>query len=74
MVELYNSSNPRAQLIREYKLTPSALYKYNSTSSFNINNNCIEKEKELIKLCKKIQRLRIENDILKQIVLIMERK
>ena len=25
MVELYNSSKPRAQLIREYKLTPSAL-------------------------------------------------
>ena len=43
MIELYNSGKPRAGLIREYELTPSALSswinKYNSTGSFNINDN-----------------------------------
>ena len=78
MIELYNSGKPRAELIREYELTPSALYswinKYNSTGSFNINDNRSEEEKELIKLRKEVQRLRMENDILKQLALIMGRK
>lgn len=78
MVELYNSGKPRAELIREYELTPSALsswiIKYNSTGSFNINDNRSEEEKELIKLRKEVQRLRMENDILKQVALIMEQK
>ena len=78
MVELYNSGKPRAQLIREYELTPSALAswinKYNATGSFNIDDNRSEEEKELIKLRKENQRLRMENDILKQVALIMEQK
>ena len=78
MVELYNSGKPRAELIREYELTPSALSswinKYNSTGSFNIDDNRSEEEKELIKLRKEVQRLRMENDILKQLALIMGRK
>ena len=78
IVELYNSGKPRAELIREYELTPSALSswinKYNSTGSFNINDNRSEEEKELIKLRKEVQRLRMENDILKQLALIMGRK
>lgn len=78
MIELYNSGKPRAELIREYELTPSALSswinKYNSTGSFNINDNRSEEEKELIKLRKEVQRLRMENDILKQLALIMGRK
>lgn len=78
MVELYNSGKPRAELIREYELTPSALSswinRYNSTGSFNIDDNRSEEEKELIKLRKEVQRLRMENDILKQATLIMGRK
>ena len=78
MVELYNSGKPRAELIRKYELTPSALSswvnKYNSTGSFNIDDNRSEEEKELIKLRKEVQRLRMENDILKQAALIMGRK
>ena len=78
IVELYNSGKPRAELIREYELTPSALSswinKYNSTGSFNIDDNRSEEEKELIKLRKEVQRLRMENDILKQAALIMGRK
>ncbi len=78
IVELYNSGKPRAELIREYELTPSALSswinKYNSTGSFSAEDNRTEEEKELIKLRKENQRLKMENDILKQAALIMGRK
>lgn len=57
MVELYNSGKPRAELIREYELTPSALSswinKYNSTGSFNIDDNRSEEEKNLLNFVKK---------------------
>lgn len=43
MVELYNSGKPRAELVREYELTPSALSswikKYNNTGSFHADVN-----------------------------------
>ena len=78
IVELYNSGKPSAELIREYELTPSALSswinKFNSTGSFNIEDNRSDAEKELIKLRKENQRLKMENDILKQAALIMGRK
>lgn len=78
IVELYNNGKPRAELVREYELTPSALsswiQKYNVTGSFKAEDNRSEEEKELIKLRKEVQRLRMENDILKQAALIMGRK
>lgn len=78
IVELYNNGKPRAELVREYELTPSALsswiQKYNATGSFKAEDNRSEEEKELIKLRKEVQRLRMENDILKQAALIMGRK
>ena len=78
IVGLYNSGKPSAELIREYELTPSALSswinKFNSTGSFNIEDNRSDAEKELIKLRKENQRLKMENDILKQAALIMGRK
>ena len=78
IVELYNSGKPRAELIREYELTPSALSswinKFNSTGSFNMEDNRRDAKKELIKLRKENQRLKMENDILKQAALIMGRK
>lgn len=78
IVELYNSGKPRAELIREYELTHSALAswinKYNKTGSFRIEDNRSEEEKELIRLRKENQRLKMENDILKQAALIMGQK
>lgn len=78
IVELYNSGKPRAELILEYELTPSALAswinKYNKTGSFRIEDNRSEEEKELIRLRKENQRLKMENDILKQAALIMGQK
>ena len=78
IVELYNSGKKRADLIRDYELTPSTLAswinKYNSTGSFNIDDNRTDEEKELIKMQKRIKQLEMENDILKQAALIMGRK
>lgn len=78
IVELYNSGKSRAELIREYELTPSALAswinRYNTTGSFKAEDNRSEEEKELIQLRKENQQLRMENDILKQAALIMGRK
>ena len=78
MVELYNSGKPRAELVREYELTPSALSarikKFNNTGSFDTDDKYSDDEKELVRLRKKNQRLKMENDILKQAALIMGRK
>ena len=49
MVELYNSGKPRAELVREYELTRSALSpwikKFNNTGSFDIDDNRSNEEK-----------------------------
>ena len=78
MVQLYNNGKARSEIIREYDLTPSAfnnwVKKYNATVSFKACDNRTEEEKELIKLRKENQQLKMENDILKQAALIMGRK
>lgn len=78
MVDLYASGKKRAEICREYELTPSALDKWvkqaNSTGSFKTADNRTSDENELIKLRKENQLLKMENDILKQAALILGRK
>jgi len=78
MVSLYNNGKSRSEIIREYDLTASAfanwIKRYNNTGSFKASENRTEEEKELIKIKKENQQLRMENDILKQAALIMGRK
>lgn len=78
IVQLHASGKPRAELIKEYELTPSSLDRwisqYNSSGSFKEKDNRTPEEEELIKLRKENQRLAMENDILKQAALIMGRK
>ena len=78
MVKLYNSGKPIVEIVKEYDLTRSAfmnwIQKYNKTGSFKACDNISEEEKELIRLKKENQQLRMENDILKQAALIMGRK
>ena len=78
MVKLYNNGKPIVEIVKEYDLTRSAfmnwIQKYNKTGSFKACDNRIEEEKELIRLKKENQQLRMENDILKQAALIMGRK
>ena len=78
MVKLYNSGKPVVEIVKEYDLTRSAfmnwIQKYNKTGSFKACDNRTEEEKELLRLKKENQQLRMENDILKQAALIMARK
>jgi len=68
----------RADIVREYDITPSALERWiknhQETGSFKAEDNRSQEENELVELRKEVQRLRMENDILKQAALIMGRK
>ena len=78
IVKLYNSGKPTSEIVKEYDLTRSAFMrwveKYNKTGSFKACNNRTEEEKELIRLKKENQQLKMENDILKQAALILGQK
>ena len=78
MVKLYANGKPRAEIAKEYELTPSALDRWiknhQETGSFAAKDNRSEEENELAKLRKENQRLMMEVDILKQAALIMGRK
>nr|WP_232025830.1 IS3 family transposase [Kurthia zopfii] len=78
MVKLYENGKSRADIAREYDLTPSGLDKWiknhRATGSFAAKDNRTDAEIELEKLRKENQRLLMENDILKQAALIMGRK
>ncbi|WP_151505994.1 IS3 family transposase [Staphylococcus aureus] len=68
-VRLYENGKPKNEIIREYDLTPSPLGKwikqYQNTGTFNHQDNLSDEEKELIKLRKEVQHLKMENDIFK---------
>ncbi|KZE74384.1 transposase [Paenibacillus elgii] len=78
MVGLYENGKSRAAIVEEYGLTASALDRWikqaQTTGSFKEKDNRSTEENELMALCKEVQRLRMENDILKQVALIMGRK
>ena len=78
LVQLYNSGKPRAEIIKEYDLTSSALDKWirriNATGTSREADNRTPEQEELIKLRKENQQLKMENDILKQAALILGRK
>jgi transposase len=75
LVELHKNGKSRSEIIREYDLTPSALDKWirriNTTGSSHEKDNRTAEQEELIKLRKENQRLKMENDILKQAALIL---
>ncbi|MBJ0993790.1 IS3 family transposase [Enterococcus faecium] len=74
IVDLYLAGKPRAEIIREYELTPSSFDKWmkqaQSTGSFKERDNLTPEQAELIALRKKNKQLEMENDILKQAALI----
>ena len=78
MVQLHNSGKPRSEIIKEYNLTPSSLDNWirriNATGSAKECDNRTPEEIELLKLRKENQRLKMENDILKQAALILAQK
>ena len=78
MVQLYEYGKSRAAIVAEYDLTASALDRWikqaQTSGSFKEKDNRSAEENELIALRKELQRLKMENDILKQAALIMGRK
>lgn len=78
MVKLYESGKPKNEIIKEYDLTATAfntwIKRSQGTGSFKEKDNRTPEEDELIKLRKENQKLKMENDILKQAALILGRK
>ena len=78
IVQLYNSGKPRSEIIKEYDLTPSAFDKWvsriNATGSTKESDNRSPEAAELLKLRKENQKLKMENDILKQAAMILAQK
>jgi|GEM_PF-341017 len=78
MVQLYENGKSRAAIVEKYDLTASALDRWikqaQTTGSFKEKDNRSPEENELITMRKELQRLRMENDIIKQAALIMGRK
>jgi len=78
IVQLHAAGKPRGEIIKEYKLTPSAFDKWvrqnKETGSFEEKDNRTPEQEEILNLRKDNQRLEMENDILKQAALIMGRK
>ena len=78
MVQLYNSGKSKADINREYDLTPFALnhwiQRINTSGSTKEADNRSPEENELLKHRKENQQLKMENDILKQAALIFGRK
>lgn len=78
MVELYNAGKPKAEIVREYDLVPSALDRWisriNKTGSTKEKDNRSDLENELIALRKENARLKLDNEILKKAALILGQK
>lgn len=78
IVELLKSGKSPSEIVSEYNIARSTVNKwfndYNNSGSFKAKDNRTEEEMDLIKLRKENQKLRMENDILKQAALIMGRK
>ena len=77
-VDLYRGGKRKSDIIREYDIGSSTLDRWISQSknsgSFKEKDNRTPEEVELIRLRKKNQQLKMENDILKQAALILGQK
>ena len=78
IVDLYQEGMGRKEIIEKYALTPSAfdrwVQQYRESGSFKTIDSMSKEEKELLALRKEIQKLKMENDILKQAALILAEK
>ncbi|SHN35088.1 transposase [Gracilibacillus kekensis] len=77
-LQKHASGKPRAEIIKDYELTPSSYDKwvrqYQNSGSFQEKDNRTSEQEELVKLRKEKQQLTMENGISKQATLIMGRK
>lgn len=70
MVELYKSAKPGSEIVKEYELTESSFRRWvrqhQESGFFKEKDNRSDEENKLLMLQKENQRLKMENDILKQ--------
>ena len=63
---MYNNKKPANEIVKEYQISLSALYKlrkqFNNNQLFKAKDNCTPEDIEVIKL-KKLAQLKMENDI-----------
>lgn len=75
IVALYDSGKKDLKLSRDYDISVPSIYKWinesKTTGSFRMKDNMTDEQKELIELRKPNIQLEMENDILKQVALIM---
>ena len=78
VVDLYEEGMSRQEIIEKYALTPSAfdrwVSQFRTTGSFKEADSFSDSDKEKLALIKENQRLKMENDILKQAALILAEK
>lgn len=80
VVDLYEEGMSRQEIIEKYALTPSAfdrwVSQFRTTGSFKDKetDSFSDSDKEKLALIKENQRLKMENDILKQAALILAEK
>jgi transposase len=78
MVQLYLNGKPRKEILEEYDLGGSVfdrwVRQHQGTGSYREKDNKSPEQLELEKLRKQNQKLKMENDILKQAALILGRK
>ena len=78
LVKLYENGMPRAQIAKEYGVPTTSLDRWiknhRETGDFKDPSPRTAEDKEMIRLKKENQRLRMEVDILKQAALIMGRR
>ena len=78
MVQLYNNGKRRTEILREYDVSASTfdmwVKRINSSGSSKEKDNRTPEQEEMLRLRKDNQRLRMENDVLKQAALIFAQK
>lgn len=78
IVQLYQNGKIKTNIAKEYDIHISIITRwinqYNNTASFKEKDNRTDLELEIIQLKKRNKELEMENDILKQVALILGRK
>ena len=75
IVELYNNKKPACEIIREYGISNSVLYKWvKQYSPIKAEDGTVTNNKELQKLKKELIKIREENEILKKAIAIFTQK
>lgn len=75
IVELYNNDKPACEIIREYGISSSVLYKWvKNYSPIKTEDGSLTTNSEIQKLKKELNKIKEENEILKKAIAIFTQK